>query len=251
MSGHSKWSTIKRKKGAIDSKRGKIFTKLIKEITLAARLGGGDIEGNARLRSAVLAAKEENMPKDNIDRAIKKGTGELGGGVAYEEITYEGYGPAGVAVIVEVMTDNKNRTVAEIRHLFSKHGGNLGENGCVAWMFDKKGSIVFDKKAVDEDALMETALEAGADDVRDQDTEWEVITDPLSFESVKKAIDQKGWKYLDSRVGLIPQNTVRLEAGKAEQMMKLMERLEDNDDVQNVYANFDISDEVMEKLSAS
>jgi YebC/PmpR family DNA-binding regulatory protein len=251
MSGHSKWSTIKRKKGAIDSKRGKIFTKLIKEITLAARLGGGDIEGNARLRSAVLAAKEENMPKDNIDRAVKKGTGELGGGVAYEEITYEGYGPAGVAVIVEVMTDNKNRTVAEIRHIFSKHGGNLGENGCVAWMFDKKGSVVFDKKAVDEDALMETALEAGADDVRDQETEWEVITDPLSFESVKKAIDQKGWKYLDSRVGLIPQNTVRLEAGKAEQMMKLMEKLEDNDDVQNVYANFDISDEVMEKLSAS
>ena len=249
MSGHSKWSTIKRKKGAIDSKRGKIFTKLIKEITLAARLGGGDIEGNARLRSAVLAAKEENMPKDNIDRAIKKGTGELGGGVAYEEITYEGYGPAGVAVIVEVMTDNKNRTVAEIRHLFSKHGGNLGENGCVAWMFDKKGSIVFDKKAVDEDALMETVLEAGADDVRDQESEWEVITDPLSFEAVKKTIDQKGWKYLDARVGLIPQNTVKLEGGKAEQMMKLMERLEDNDDVQNVYANFDISDEVMEKLS--
>jgi len=251
MSGHSKWSTIKRKKGAIDSKRGKIFTKLIKEITLAARLGGGDIEGNARLRSAVLAAKEENMPKDNIDRAIKKGTGELGGGVAYEEITYEGYGPAGVAVIVEVMTDNKNRTVAEIRHIFSKHGGNLGENGCVAWMFDKKGSVVFDKKAVDEDTLMETALEAGADDVRDQETEWEVITDPLTFEAVKKAIDQKGWKYLDSRVGLIPQNTVKLEGGKAEQMMKLMEKLEDNDDVQNVYANFDISDEVMEKLSAS
>ena len=251
MSGHSKWSTIKRKKGAIDSKRGKIFTKLIKEITLAARLGGGDIEGNARLRSAVLAAKEENMPKDNIDRAIKKGTGELAGGAAYEEMTYEGYGPAGVAVIVEVMTDNKNRTVAEIRHIFSKHGGNLGENGCVAWMFDKKGSIVFDKKTVDEDALMEIALEAGADDVRDQETEWEVITDPLTFEAVKKAIDQKGWKYLESRVGLIPQNTVRLEAGKAEQMMKLMEKLEDNDDVQNVYANFDISDEVMEKLSAS
>jgi YebC/PmpR family DNA-binding regulatory protein len=249
MSGHSKWSTIKRKKGAIDSKRGKIFTKLIKEITLAARLGGGDIEGNARLRSAVLAAKEENMPKDNIDRAIKKGTGELGGGVAYEEITYEGYGPAGVAVIVEVMTDNKNRTVAEIRHIFSKHGGNLGENGCVAWMFDKKGSIVFEKKTVEEDALMEIALEAGADDVRDQETEWEVITDPLTFEAVKKAIDQKGWKYLEARVGKIPQNTVKLEAGKAEQMMKLMERLEDNDDVQNVYSNFDISDEVMEKLS--
>jgi YebC/PmpR family DNA-binding regulatory protein len=249
MSGHSKWSTIKRKKGAIDSKRGKIFTKLIKEITLAARLGGGDIEGNARLRSAVLAAKEENMPKDNIDRAIKKGTGELGGGVAYEEITYEGYGPAGVAVIVEVMTDNKNRTVAEVRHMFSKHGGNLGENGCVAWMFDKKGSIVIEKKTVGEDALMEVAIDAGADDVRDQETEWEVITDPLAFEAVKKAIDQKGWKVLEARVGLIPQNTIRLEVGKAEQMLKLMEKLEDNDDVQNVYVNFDIPDEVMEQLN--
>ena len=250
MSGHSKWSTIKRKKGAIDSKRGKIFTKLIKEITLAARLGGGDIEGNARLRSAVLAAKEENMPKDNIDRAIKKGTGELAGGAAYEEVTYEGYGPAGVAVIVEVMTDNKNRTVAEIRHIFSKHGGNLGENGCVAWMFDKKGSILLDKKIVGEDALMEVAIDAGAEDVRDQEGEWEVITDPTAFETVKKAIEQKGWKYMEANVGLIPQNTVKLEAGKAEQMLKLMEKLEDNDDVQNVYANFDIPDEVMEKLNA-
>ena len=249
MSGHSKWSTIKRKKGAIDSKRGKIFTKLIKEITLAARLGGGDIEGNARLRSAVLAAKEENMPKDNIDRAIKKGTGELAGGAAYEEVTYEGYGPAGVAVIVEVMTDNKNRTVAEIRHIFSKHGGNLGENGCVAWMFDKKGSIVLDKKTVAEDELMEVGLEAGADDVRDQGTEWEVVTEPMTFEAVKKAIEQRGWKSLEARVGMVPQNTIKLEAGKAEQMLRLMEKLEDNDDVQNVYANFDISDEVMEKLN--
>ncbi|MDD4997124.1 MAG: YebC/PmpR family DNA-binding transcriptional regulator [Syntrophales bacterium] len=249
MSGHSKWSTIKRKKGAIDSKRGKIFTKLIKEITLAARLGGGDLEGNSRLRQAVLAAKEENMPKDNIDRAIKKGTGELAGAAAYEEVTYEGYGPGGVAVIVDVMTDNKNRTVAEIRHIFSKHGGNLAENGCVAWMFDKKGSIVFDKAAVGEDALMEVALEVGAEDVRDQETEWEVITDPVSFEAVKGVIDQKGWKYLEARVGKIPRNTIKLEAGKAEQMLRLMEKLEDNDDVQNVYANFDISDDVMEKLS--
>jgi len=249
MSGHSKWSTIKRKKGAIDSKRGKIFTKLIKEITLAARLGGGDIEGNSRLRQAVMAAKEENMPKDNIDRAIKKGTGEMAGAAAYEEVTYEGYGPAGVAVIVDVMTDNKNRTVAEIRHIFSKHGGNLGENVCVAWMFDKKGSIVLEKKVVDEDQLMEVALEVGADDVRDQEAEWEVITDPAAFEGVKKAIEQKGWKYLEARVGKIPQNTIRLEAGKAEQMLKLMEKLEDNDDVQNVYANFDIPDDVMEKLS--
>jgi len=249
MSGHSKWSTIKRKKGAIDSKRGKIFTKLIKEITLAARLGGGDLEGNSRLRQAILAAKEENMPKDNIDRAIKKGTGDQAGAAAYEEVTYEGYGPAGVAVIVDVMTDNKNRTVAEIRHILSKHGGNLGENGCVAWMFEKKGSIVFDKKAVGEDALMEVALDAGAEDVRDQQSEWEVITDPMTFEAVKKAIDLKGWKYLEARVGKIPQNTVALDAGKAEQMLKLMEKLEDNDDVQNVYANFDIPDDVMEELN--
>lgn len=249
MSGHSKWSTIKRKKGAIDSKRGKIFTKLIKEVTLAARLGGGDIEGNSRLRQAVMAAKEENMPKDNIDRAIKKGIGDLAGAAAYEEVTYEGYGPGGVAVIVDVMTDNKNRTVAEIRHILAKHGGNLGENGCVAWIFEKKGSIVFDKNAVGEDALMEVALEAGAEDVRDQESEWEVITDPMAFETVKKAIDQKGWEYLEARVGKIPQNTVKLEAGRAEQMLKLMEKLEDNDDVQNVYANFDIPDDVMEKLS--
>jgi YebC/PmpR family DNA-binding regulatory protein len=249
MSGHSKWSTIKRKKGAIDSKRGKIFTKLIKEITLAARLGGGDVEGNSRLRQAIMAAKEENMPKDNIDRAVKKGTGDLAGAAAYEEVTYEGYGPGGVAVIIDVMTDNKNRTVAEIRHILSKHGGNLGENGCVAWMFEKKGSIVFDKKTVGEDALMEAALEAGAEDVRDQESEWEVITDPLTFEAVKKAIDQKGWKYLEARVGKIPQNTIQLDAGRAEQMLKLMEKLEDNDDVQNVYANFDIPDDVMEKLS--
>jgi YebC/PmpR family DNA-binding regulatory protein len=249
MSGHSKWSTIKRKKGAIDSARGKVFTKLIKEITLAARLGGGDIEGNARLRSAVLAAKEENMPKDNIERAIKKGTGELAGGAAYEETTYEGYGPGGVAVLIDVMTDNKNRTVAEIRHILSKHGGNLGENGCVGWMFDKKGSIVFEKRAVAEDELMEVALEAGAEDVRDQENEWEVITDPTAFDAVKKVIDLKGWKYLEAQVGKIPQNTVKLEANKAEQMLKLMEKLEDNDDVQNVYANFDIPDDVMEKLS--
>ncbi|MBW6485936.1 MAG: YebC/PmpR family DNA-binding transcriptional regulator [Syntrophobacterales bacterium] len=249
MSGHSKWSTIKRKKGEIDSKRGKIFTKLIKEVTLAARLGGGDIEGNPRLRQAVLDAKEVNMPKDNIDRAIKKGTGELAGAAAYEETTYEGYGPGGVAVLVDVMTDNKNRTVAEIRHILSKHGGNLGENGCVSWMFDKKGSIIIDKKTVGEDELLEVVLEAGADDVRDQDSEWEVITEPVAFENVKKAIADKKWKYLEASVGKIPQNTVKLEETKAEQMLKLMEKLEDNDDVQNVYANFDISDEIMDKLS--
>jgi YebC/PmpR family DNA-binding regulatory protein len=249
MSGHSKWSTIKRKKGAIDAKRGKIFTKIIKEITLAARLGGGDIEGNSRLRQAVMAAKEENMPKDNIDRAIKKGIGGGEGAANFEEITYEGYGPAGVAVLVEVMTDNKNRTVAEIRHIFSKHGGNLGENGCVSWIFSKKGSIVIDKKAIDEDALMELALDAGAEDVKSEGNEFEVITDPASFEPVKKVIDAKGINHLEARIGMIPSNTVKLEAGKAEQMLKLMEKLEDNDDVQNVYANFDIDDEVMEKIS--
>ena len=249
MSGHSKWSTIKRKKGAIDAKRGKAFTKIIKEITLAARLGGGDVEGNSRLRQAVIAAKEENMPKDNIERAIKKGLGSGEGSANYEEVTYEGYGPGGVAVLVEIMTDNKNRTVAEIRHILSKHGGNLGENGCVAWIFNKKGSIVIDKKTIDEDALMELALEAGAEDVTSEGNEFEVITDPASFEKVKKAIDAKGIKHLEASIGMIPSNTVKLEANKAEQMLKMMEKLEDNDDVQNVYANFDIDDDVMEKLS--
>ena len=249
MSGHSKWSTIKRKKGAIDAKRGKIFTKVIKEITLAARLGGGDIEGNSRLRQAVMAAKEENMPKDNIDRAIKKGIGGGDGAAAYEEITYEGYGPGGAAVIVEIMTDNKNRTVAEIRHIFSKHGGNLGENGCVAWIFAKKGSIVIDRNVIGEDELMELALDAGAEDVKMEDTEYEVITEPADFEAVKKAIDAGGIKHLEARISMIPSNTVKLEAGKAESMLKLMEKLEDNDDVQNVYSNFDIDEDVMEKLS--
>ena len=248
MSGHSKWSTIKRKKGAIDAKRGKIFTKLIKEITLAARLGGGDPEANARLRQAIMAAKDENMPKDNIDRAIKKGTGSVAGGEAYEEVVYEGYGPGGVAVLVEVMTDNKNRTVAEIRHIFSKHGGNLGENGCVSWIFAKKGNITFDKKGVNADQLMEMAVDAGAEDVLEEASEIQVLTDPASFEKVKKAFDARGLKYLEANIGMIPQNTVPLGMPKAEQMLKLMEKLEDNDDVQNVYANFDIPDEVMEKL---
>lgn len=248
MSGHSKWSTIKHKKGAADAKRGKVFTKIIKEITLAARLGGGDIEGNARLRQAIAAAKTENMPKDNIEKAIKKGTGELEGGAAYEEVIYEGYGPGGVAVLVEVMTDNKNRTVAEIRHIFSKHGGNLGENGCVAWMFEKKGSLVFSKDAIAEDQLMEVALEAGAEDVREQESEYEVITDPGTFEEVKSAMEVAAIPCLIAEITMIPQNTVELEEGKAGQMLKLMEKMEDNDDVQHVYANFDIPDEIMEKL---
>jgi len=249
MSGHSKWNTIKRKKGAADAKRGKIFTKLIKEITLAARLAGPDPEGNARLRQAIMAAKEENMPKDNIDRAIKKGTGGADGSAGYEEVIYEGYGPGGVAVLVEVMTDNKNRTVAEIRHIFSKHGGNLGENGCVSWIFEKKGSILLDKKSVSEDALMEIALDAGAEDVREEENEFEVVTDPVMFEQVKKAIDDKGIKYIKAQVTKIPQSAVRLEADKAVQMLKLMEKMEDNDDVQYTYANFDIPDDIMEKFS--
>ncbi|HOD35267.1 MAG TPA: YebC/PmpR family DNA-binding transcriptional regulator [Syntrophales bacterium] len=248
MSGHSKWSTIKRKKGAADAKRGKIFTKIIKEITLAARLGGGDPDGNARLRTAILAAKMENMPKDNIERAIKKGTGE-GGAFTYEEVTYEGYGPGGVAVFVEVMTDNKNRTVAEIRHIFAKHGGNLAENGAVSWMFSKKGSILIDKKAVDEDKLMEVALDAGAEDIREEENEFEVITSLAAFEAVRKALEKAGIKYLEAKVGMIPQNTVSLDGDKAASMLKLMEKMEDNDDVQNVYANFDIPDAIMEKLS--
>ena len=212
-------------------------------------MGGGDQEGNARLRQAIIAAKAENMPKDNIERAIKKGTGELAGAAAYEEVTYEGYGPGGVAVLVAVMTDNKNRTVAEVRHIFSKHGGNLGENGCVAWMFEKKGSIVFEKSGVNEDDLMELVLESGGEDVKEQESEYEVITDPESFEDVKSALDKAGFKYVIAEIGMVPQTTVKLDEQKSAQMLKLMEKMEDNDDVQNVYANFDISDEIMEKLS--
>jgi YebC/PmpR family DNA-binding regulatory protein len=249
MSGHSKWNTIKRKKGAADAKRGKIFTKLIKEITLAARLAGPDPEGNARLRQAIMAAKEENMPKDNIDRAVKKGIGGAEGSAGYEEVVYEGYGPGGVAVLVEVMTDNKNRTVAEIRHIFSKHGGNLGENGCVSWIFEKKGSILLDKKSVSEDVLMEIALDAGAEDVREEENEFEVITEPAMFEQVKKALEDKGIKYIKAQVTKIPQSAVKLEADKAVQMLKLMEKMEDNDDVQHAYANFDIPDDIMEKFN--
>jgi len=249
MSGHSKWSTIKRKKGAADAKRGKIFSKLIKEITLAARLGGSDPEGNARLRQAIMTARAENMPKDNMERAIKKGSGEIGGAELYEEVIYEGYGPGGVAVLVEVMTDNKKRTVAEIRHVFSKYGGNLAENGCVSWIFEKKGSLIFDKKDVSEDTLMELVLEAGGEDIVEEENEYEVITDPASFEVVKKAVDDAGLKYVLAQLSMVSKNTVKLDGKGAEQMLKLMEKMEDCDDVQNVYANFDIPDEIMEKLS--
>ena len=247
MSGHSKWSSIKHKKAATDAKRGKIFTKVIKEITVAARMGGGDIETNPRLRTAVQAAKAENMPKDNIERAIKKGTGELEG-VNYEEISYEGYGPGGAAVLVESLTDNKNRTVAEIRSIFGKNGGNLGENGCVAWMFDKKGYIVVERSAVDEETLMETALEAGAEDIREDDSNYEVISDPGDFEAIKEAIDTASIAYIDAEVTMLPQNTTDLAGKEAEQMVRLMEMLDDCDDVQKVYTNADIPEEIVNNM---
>jgi YebC/PmpR family DNA-binding regulatory protein len=249
MSGHSKWSTIKRKKGAADAKRGKLFTKLIKEISVAAKLGGGDPEGNPRLRAAIASAKAENMPKENIERAIKKGTGELEG-VNYEELTYEGYGPGGVAVMVEVLTDNKNRTLADIRYHFSKHNGNLGESGCVSWMFNLKGLILFDKNKIDEEKLIEVVLDAGAEDVREREREFEVITDPAQYEDAKRATQDAGLEYSFAEVTMIPQSTVRLQGKEAERMLRLMEGLEDSDDIQRVYANFDIPDEVMEQLVA-
>ena len=247
MSGHSKWSSIKHKKAATDAKRGKIFTRLIKEITVAARLGGGDMDANPRLRSAVQAAKSENMPKDNIERAIKKGTGELEG-VNYEESIYEGYGPGGAAVLVESLTDNKNRTVADIRSIFGKNGGNLGENGCVAWMFDKKGYIAVESNSVDEEVLMEAALEAGAEGIREDNGNFEVITAPGDFETVKEAIDNASIKYIDAEVTMLPQNTTNLAGKEAEQMVRLMEMLEDCDDVQKVYTNADIPDEIVNNL---
>ncbi|MEW6426981.1 MAG: YebC/PmpR family DNA-binding transcriptional regulator [Thermodesulfobacteriota bacterium] len=249
MAGHSKWANIKRRKGAQDAKRGKMFTKLIKEIIVAARMGGGDPGANPRLRAAVLAAKEVNMPKDNIDRGIKKGTGELEG-VAYEEITYEGYGPSGVAVLVECMTDNRNRTVADVRHAFGKSGGNLGESGCVSWMFDKKGSILIDKSAIDEDKLMELALEAGAEDVIDDGEAFQVITDPDSFTEVEEKLAAAGLSFIEAKVLMVPKNTIEITDEKAaRQMIGLLERLEDHDDVQNVHANFDIPETLMEQIS--
>jgi YebC/PmpR family DNA-binding regulatory protein len=249
MSGHSKWANIKRRKGAVDAKRGKIFTRLIKEITVAARLGGGDQVGNPRLRSAIAAAKTVNMPKENIERAIKKGTGELEGTV-YEEITYEGYGPGGVAILVDCMTDNKNRTVGEVRPAFSKNGGNLGESGCVSYMFDKKGVLLVDKKTIAEEKLMELALEAGADDVVEEETEFQVTTAPEEFAAVRERLEAKGIVFLEASLSMVPQNIVEVaDEGVAKRLLKLMESLEDCDDVQNVHSNFDIPDEIMEKLS--
>jgi YebC/PmpR family DNA-binding regulatory protein len=248
MSGHSKWSTIKRKKGAMDAKRGKIFGKLAKEITVAARLGGGDVTGNPRLRAAIAAARAENMPNDNITRAIKRGSGE-GGGAALEEVTLEGYGPAGVALMVESLTDNKNRTVSDVRYLITKYGGNLGEPGCVAWMFDKKGVIVFDREGLDEDQLLEAALECGAEDLQGDDSQLEVLTDPANFIEVKEALEARGLKPVLAELQLRPKTTVRIEEEKsAQQVLKLVESLEEHDDVNDVFANFDIPDQLLEAL---
>ncbi len=250
MAGHSKWAQIKRKKASVDARRGKAFSRLVKEVAVAARLGGGDPEGNPRLRTAIDKAKEANMPADNIKRAIQKGTGELPG-ASYEEMTYEGYGPGGVAIMIEVLTDNKNRTVSEIRHLLSKHGGNLGESGCVAWMFDKKGYILIQKDTIDEDSLMDAILEAGAEDLKNEPDEdnYEIYTSPEDLDSVKEALLNCGVKIELAEVSMIPRNTVILDESSASRMLKLMDILEDHDDVQNVYANFDIPDEVMQAVS--
>src|SRR5438874_3434796 len=241
MSGHSKWHSIKHKKGALDAKRGKLFTKFIKELTVAARTGGGDPDANARLRKAIVDAKAGNMPNDTIDRAIRRGTGEEEG-VNYEEITYEGYGPGGVALLIEAVTDNRNRTVAEIRHMFSKNGGNLGESGSVGWMFEKKGYLVVSKSAKPEEELFDIAIEAGADDLRDDEDNFEIITSPENFDAVHAAVKSAGIEPQVAEVSMVPQNYVKLEGSNAQQMLRLMEALEDHDDVQKVHANFDISE---------
>ena len=249
MSGHSKWSTIKHKKAAADAKRGKVFTRLIKELTIAARLGGGDPTGNPRLRSAVAAAKGANMPADNITRAIKKGTGGDSSEM-YEEGVYEGYGPGGTAVYVEVLTDNKNRTVGEVRHVLTKHGGNLGSSGCVAYLFEKKGLISFELAGVDADALMEAALDAGAEDVIESDDTFDVATTPPNFESVKRTLEEAGFVSVAAEISMDPATQVKIEGDEAERMLRLIDALDDLDDVQNVYANFDISEEEMARLAS-
>ncbi len=250
MSGHSKWSTIKRKKGAADAKRGKLFSKLIREIAVAARSGGGDPDGNPRLRRAIDTAKAANMPNDNIDRAIKKATGADGDGTQYEEFALEGYGPGGAAVLIEVMTDNRNRTLAEIRHAMSKNGGSLGEPGCVAWIFEKKGVFRFSKEQYrEEEALMESALEAGAEDFRDESEYWEVICEVSAFDSVRDELKGNNLEAFEAEITAIPKNSVDLNGKDAEQMLRLLDALEDQDDTQNVYANMDISDEEMQRIS--
>ncbi|MBI3003630.1 MAG: YebC/PmpR family DNA-binding transcriptional regulator [candidate division NC10 bacterium] len=250
MSGHSKWHGIKHKKAKADAARGRIFTRLIREITIAAKMGGGDPDGNPRLRTAIQAARAANMPADNIERAVKKGTGELPG-VTYEELTYEGYGPGGVAVMVTVTTDNKNRTAAEIRKVFAKHGANLGESGCVGWMFEKKGVIQVDAKGVDEERLLGVALEAGAEDVRQEEGLFEILTPPREkeFEAVRAALAKAKFPIASAELTMVPQSTVKLDGRPAEQMLRLMEELEDHDDVQNVYANFDIPESIMVAVS--
>jgi len=245
MSGHSKWHSIKHKKGALDAKRGKIFTRIIKELTVAARVGGGDANMNPRLRTIIADAKAANMPADNIQRAIRRGTGEEPG-VTYEEVTYEGYGPGGAAVIIEVLTDNRNRTVGELRHMLTKHGGNLGESNSVAWMFNKKGYIVIEKSKAQEDTLMDAVLDAGAEDLRDDDDNWEVLSAPSAFEAVREAVKKLGVEPASAQVAMLPQNYVKLEGKTAQSMLKLMEALDDLDDIRHVWSNFDIEEKEIE-----
>ncbi len=247
MAGHSKWANIKHRKAAVDAKRGKTFTKVIRELTVAARQGGGDADSNPRLRTAIALAKTNNMPGDTIERAIKRGTGDIEG-ADFQEVFYEGYGPGGSAVYVKALTDNKNRTVSDIRHIFSKHGGNLGENGCVSWMFEMKGRIDFAKET-DKEKLFDAAIEAGAEDVLSEDGEAAVITSVENFEDVKNSLEQAGFKYEAANVTMITQNNVKIEGREANKMIQLVETLEDSDDVQNVYANFDIDEEILEQLS--
>jgi YebC/PmpR family DNA-binding regulatory protein len=248
MSGHSKWATIKHKKGALDAKRGKIFTRLIKEISIAAKNGGGDPDANPRLRGAILAAKSENMPQDNIKRAIQRGTGELPGAV-YEEFQLEGYGPGGVAILLEINTDNRNRTVSEIRHAFGKNGGNMAAAGAVAYLFHKKGDIIIAKAAAKEDDLMAIVLEAGADDLRDDGDNWEVLTETSTYEAVLEAVKKAGIEPISASVTMIPQNYIKLEGSQAGTMIRLIEAFEEHDDVQNVHANFDIDQKVLEEVA--
>ncbi len=249
MSGHSKWATIKHKKGALDAKRGKIFTRLIKEIAMAAKGGGGDPNGNPRLRTAIAAAKAENMPADNIKRAIQRGTGELPG-ATYEEFSLEGYGPGGVAVLVDISSDNRNRTVSEIRHAFQKHGGNMAEAGAVSWMFHKKGYIVVPKAAADEDRLMGIVLDAGGEDLRDDGESWEVFTDPAAYEGVLEAIEKAGIIPAMKEVSMVPQNYIKLEGPSAAAMIRLIEALEEHDDTQHVYSNFDVDEKALEQVAS-
>jgi len=245
MSGHSKWHSIKHKKGAADAKRGKVFTRIIKEMTVAARVGGGDPDMNPRLRTVIDAAKAVNMPAENIKRAIRRGTGEEPG-VSYDEVVYEGYGPGGAALMIDTLTDNRNRTVGELRHILSKHGGNLGETNSVAWMFDKKGYFVIDKAKADEESLMAAVLDAGADDMRDDDDNWEVVCPPDAFERVQAAIKGLGVEAITAEVSMLPQNYVKLEGRPAQQMLKLMELLEEHEDTRNVWSNFDIEESEIE-----